>query len=188
MGVKKVVRFLAPPLARQTHDIDQHFREGVAGHRAIDSALHLEIKEEAAVAGQNRNAAQCALLLESPERRNLFQARPVLVLQHDAGRIVGDDPADDVRGHHDTERQRIVLNDEGNVRPDRFDGLRVISHDLVVGAQRRRRGDHHAGRSLRHGGVRQRAHRCESGRRDADDERQFWRARNAAGDEPIASS
>jgi hypothetical protein len=27
------------------------------------------------------------------------------------------------------------------------------------------------------------AHRCESRRGDADDERQFWRARNAAGDE-----
>ena len=34
-----------------------------------------------------------------------------------------------------------------------------------------------------HGGVRQGAHRGKSGRRDADDERQLWRARNAAGDE-----
>jgi hypothetical protein len=71
MGVKKVVRFLTPPLARQPHDIDQHLREGVAGHRAIDSALHLEIEEQATVAGQNWNAAQLALLLESPGRRNL---------------------------------------------------------------------------------------------------------------------
>jgi hypothetical protein len=59
------------PLARQPHDVDQHLREGVAGHRAIDSALHLEIEEQATVAGQNRNAAQLALLLESPGRRNL---------------------------------------------------------------------------------------------------------------------
>jgi hypothetical protein len=51
------------PLARQPHDVDQH--------RAIDSALHLEIEEQATVAGQNRNAAQLALLLESPGRRNL---------------------------------------------------------------------------------------------------------------------
>jgi hypothetical protein len=65
----------------------------------------------------------------------------------------------------------------------RINGLRIIGHDLVVGAQRRRRSDHHARRSLRHSGVRQRAHRCESRRGDADDERQFWRARNAAGDE-----
>ena len=183
MGVEKVVRFLAPPLARQPHHVDQHFREGVAGHRAIGAPLHLEIEEQAAVAGKNRNAAQLALLLKSPKGRNLFQARPILVLQHDAGRIVGDDPADDVRGHHDTERQRIVLNDKGDVRADRFDGLRVISHDLIVGAQRRRRGDHHAGRAFGHGGVRQGAHRGKPGRGDADDERQFWRARNAAGDE-----
>ena len=57
MGVKKVVRFLAPPLVRQPHHVDQHFREGVAGHRAIDAALHLEIEEEAAVASMNRDAA-----------------------------------------------------------------------------------------------------------------------------------
>ena len=93
MCVKKVVRFLAPPLARHSHDVDQHFREGAARHRAIDSALHLEIEEQAAVAGTYRNAAQLALVLESPERRNLFQARPVFVLQRDAGLIVRDDPA-----------------------------------------------------------------------------------------------
>ena len=46
-----------------------------------------------------------------------------------------------------------------------------------------RRGDHHAGRALGHGGVRKRAHRRESGRGDADDERQFRRARNASRDE-----
>ena len=66
MGVKKVVCFLTPPLARQPHDVNQHLREGVAGHRAIDSALHLEIEEQSTVAGQNRNAAQLALLLKSP--------------------------------------------------------------------------------------------------------------------------
>jgi hypothetical protein len=63
---KKVVRFLTPPLARQPHDVNQHLREGVGGHRAIDSAFHLEIEEQATVAGQNRNAAQLALLLKSP--------------------------------------------------------------------------------------------------------------------------
>ena len=57
MRLKEVVRFLAPPLARQPHHIDQHFREGVAGHRAIDSALHLEIEAEAAVARENRDTA-----------------------------------------------------------------------------------------------------------------------------------
>jgi hypothetical protein len=114
------------PLARQPHDVDQH--------RAIDSALHLEIEEQATVAGQNRNAAQLALLLESPGRRNLFQSRPVLVLQHHAGGVVGDDPADDVRRHNDAKRRPVVFNDEGNVRPDRFDLLRVVVDDLIVRA------------------------------------------------------
>ena len=122
------------PLARQPHDVDQHLREGVAGHRAIDSALHLEIEEQATVAGQNRNAAQLALLLESPGRRNLFQSGPVLVLQHHAGGVVGDDPADDVRRHNDAKRRPVVFNDEGNVRPDRFDLLRVVVDDLIVRA------------------------------------------------------
>ena len=56
------------------------------------------------------------------------------MLQHDAGNVVGDDPADDVRRHDDAKRQRIVLNDEGNVRPDRFDRLRVVGDDLIVRA------------------------------------------------------
>ena len=51
VSVEKVMRFLAPTLARETHHVDQHFREGVAGHRAINSALHFEVKEQAAVAG-----------------------------------------------------------------------------------------------------------------------------------------
>src|ERR1700722_6782597 len=75
MCVKKVVRFPAPPLARHSHDVDQHFREGVARHRVIDSALHLEIEEQAAVAGIGTRRS-FALVLESPERRNLFQAGP----------------------------------------------------------------------------------------------------------------
>jgi hypothetical protein len=72
MRLKEVVRFLAPPLARQPHHIDQHFREGVAGHRAIDSALHLEIEAEAAVARENRDTAQLVFLLESPDRSMEF--------------------------------------------------------------------------------------------------------------------
>ena len=71
---------------------------------------------------------------------------------------------------------------KGIFRPDRFHRLHVIGHDLIVGAQRRRRGDHHAGRALGHGGMRESAHRRKSRRGDADDERQFWRARYTAGD------
>ncbi len=116
------------------------------------------------------------------QSRDLLQPRPVLVLEHHAGRIVGDDAADHVRRHDDAKRQRIVLDDEGDVRADRLDRLRVIGHDLVIRAQRGRRGDHDAGRALGHGGVRERPHRRESRRRDADDERQLRRAGDAARD------
>ena len=51
VGVEQVVRVLAPPFVRQPHDVDQHFREGIAGHRAIDAAFHFEVEEQAAVAG-----------------------------------------------------------------------------------------------------------------------------------------
>jgi hypothetical protein len=70
---KRVARFLAPPSRDSGTTSISISGEGVAGHRAIDSALHLEIEEQATVAGQNRNAAPLALLLESPGRRNLFQ-------------------------------------------------------------------------------------------------------------------
>ena len=51
VGVEQVVRLLAPPFVRQPHDVDQHFREGIAGHRAIDAAFHFEVEEQPAVAG-----------------------------------------------------------------------------------------------------------------------------------------
>jgi hypothetical protein len=61
-------------------------------------------------------------------------AARVLVLQHHAGGVVGDDPADDVRRHNDAKRRSVVSNDEGNVRPDRFDLPRVVVDDLIVRA------------------------------------------------------
>ena len=96
--------------------------------RGQADALSLLIADQ----GKNRNAAQLALLLESPGRRNLFQSGPVLVLQHHAEGVVGDDPADDVRRHNDAKRRPVVFNDEGNVRPDHFDLLRVVVDDLIV--------------------------------------------------------
>ena len=102
---KRVARFLAPPSRDGGTTSISISGEGVAGHRAIDSALHLEIEEQATVAGQNRNAAPLARIVGETKS---FPARSVLVLQHDTGSVVGDDPADDVRGHDDAKRQRIV--------------------------------------------------------------------------------
>ena len=53
---------------------------------------------------------------------------------------------------------------------DRFLRLLEIADDLIVGAQLRRRRDHHAGGARIHRGARQRAHGGEARRRDADDD------------------
>src|SRR5664280_2894506 len=49
------------------------------------AALHLEIEKQPAIAGQDRQRPQRALLLEGAKCRDLFQPRPVLMLQHHAG-------------------------------------------------------------------------------------------------------
>ena len=87
MGVEQIMRGVALAGLLQLHDIDQQFREGVAGHGAVGAALHLEIEEQAAIADQNRHRLQRAVLLIAAQRGDLLQARPVLVLEHDAGRL-----------------------------------------------------------------------------------------------------
>ena len=91
--VEEVVRRVALPGGGKTNDVDEHVREGVAGHGAVGAALHLEIEEEAAVATQDRERPQAAFGLEAAQRRDLFESRPILVLQHGATRIVADDAA-----------------------------------------------------------------------------------------------
>ena len=167
------MRFFAPAPSRKTDNVDQHFGKGVAGHRAVGAALHFEVEKQPAVAGQNRDAPHKTFALESAQRRDFFQSRPVLVLEHHARRVVGDDAPDHAGRHLHGQRQRVVLDDEGNVGADRFHRLRVIGDDLIVGAQRRRRRDHHPGRAALHRGQRQGAHRRETRRRDADDDRQL---------------
>ncbi|MNL39203.1 hypothetical protein D3C87_1614680 [compost metagenome] len=93
------------------------------------------------------------------------------MLQHHAGGIVLDNLADHRRCHHHRERQRVVLDHEGDVGADRLDRLGVIAGDLVVGAERGRRGDHHAAGAEIHHLPGERAHRGEARRRDADDDR-----------------
>src|ERR1700689_154726 len=46
MRVEQIVRGIAAALLREIHDVDQEFREGVAGHRPIGAALHLELEEQ----------------------------------------------------------------------------------------------------------------------------------------------
>ena len=69
MGVEQIVRGVALPRLRQPHHVDQHIREGVAGHRAISPTLHLEIEKEGAVAGQDGDRPHRAVLLETAQKR-----------------------------------------------------------------------------------------------------------------------
>ena len=139
----------------------------------VGAARHLEVEEQRAVAGEDRQRPQRPVLLKAAQRRDLFQPRPVFVLEHHAGRIVHDDPADHRRRHDDGERQRIVLEHEGHILADRLGCLAEIGDDLLVGSQRRRRRDHDRRGPCPHGGSRQAAHRREARRRDADNHRQI---------------
>ena len=84
------------------------------------------------------------------------------MLEHDAGRIVLNNLADDLRGHLHGQHQRIVLDHERNVAADCFHRLFEVTNDLLVRAQMRRRRDHDRGRAARHDGAGQRPHRGES--------------------------
>jgi hypothetical protein len=171
VGVEQVVRGVALACALQPHDVAQHVGERVTGHRAVGAALAFEVEEQPAVAAQDRDVSHRAVTLESAQRGDLLQARPVLVLEHRARRVVGHDAADHRGGHLHAEGQGVVLNDERHVGADRLRGLRVVARDLIVGAQRVGRRDHHAGRTERHRLARQCAHRGEPWRRDTHDHR-----------------
>jgi hypothetical protein len=112
MGVEKIVRFISPTQLGKPDDVDQHFGQGVAGHR--------EIEKESAVGGKDGDPAQLALLFERAQSADLFETRPVLVFQHHAGWIVRDDASEHVRRHD--EDHWIVLDHEGNVGPFGLDG------------------------------------------------------------------
>jgi hypothetical protein len=94
------------------------------------------------------------------------------MFEHDAGRIVRQNPPDHARGHHSAEIERIVLDYERNVCADRLDRLPIIRDDLVVGAQPARRGNHDARGAGLHRCACEGAHGSEAGRGHTDDHRQ----------------
>ena len=100
MRVEQIVRGVPAAFFREPDDIDQQFREGVTGHRAIGAALHFEIQKQPAVTGQDRQRPQRSILLEAAQRGDLFQSGPILMLEHYAGRIVHHDFADHRRREH----------------------------------------------------------------------------------------
>ena len=162
VGVEEVVGGVAVALLHEVDDVDEHVGEGVAGHCAVGSTLHLEVEEEATVAGEDGERAQGAVALEGSQRGDLFEAGPVFVLQHDAGWVVGDDLADDFGRHDDCEHERVILEDPWNVGADGGDGLREVADDLVVGAEGGRWSDHDSGGSGVHDTAGEGSHRGQA--------------------------
>ena len=180
MRVEQVMRLVAFASGKKPDQLGQHVRETVAGHCPIGAALRLEIEEHAAIAAENGERPQLSGLLHRAKLRNLLKTRPVLMLQHQAGGMVGDDLGDHAGCDHRVERQRIVLQHPRHVFTNRFHGACKIIDGLVVGLGALPRRDHHACGTHVHGGASERPHGGETGRRHADDDRHL-----GTGDHPL---
>ena len=108
----------------------------------------------------------------SKPRRAVIFSRPgqssCLSITQDC--ILRDDPADHRRRHHNHKRERVVLQNERNVRADRLCRLTIVSHDLVVGPQGIRRTDHDARGAEFHHLTGERPHGRKARSRHADDD------------------
>ncbi len=160
VAIEQIVRLLAFALVDEIDHAHQHLGIGIARHGAIGAALHLEGQEHAAVAAENRHAAHLARIARAAQSRDLVETGPVLVLEHDAGGALLDDPHDHFRCHDHVGGERVILDHPRHIRADGLDGIGVVGDDLVVGLEGRRRRDHHAcctrihdlGGQARHGG------------------------------------
>src|SRR3984885_4597901 len=167
MRIEEIVGGVALARLRELDNVDEHIWEGIAGHRAISSALQLKVEEQAAVTSENRDGAEHSLALEAAQGADFLQAGPVFVLEHHAGSIVVNNALDDFGRHHDGEQQRVILNDEWDVGADGSDSLRIVVDDLIVAAKAWRRGDHDAGCTAFDDATSEGAHGCEAGGGDA---------------------
>jgi hypothetical protein len=104
--------------------------------------------------------------MKAAHRRDLVEAGPILVLEHDARGVFLDDAADDAGREHDPAGVRVVLDDERHIAPDRVGGVAVVGGELVVGLHARGRRDHDAGGACLHDVLGQCRHRGETGRRN----------------------
>ena len=91
------------------------------------------------------------------------------MLQHDELLEVVDQALEHRRREIDARGLRIVLVDDGNVRPERLEELGIVVVDAVVALQPGRRRHHHAGGARDHDLVRQAPHVLEAGVADAHD-------------------
>jgi hypothetical protein len=119
------------------------------------------VRKHPPVATQNRDAA--IKRSRRAQRGDLVQAGPVLVLQAHEGRHIAHQARDHRNRHLHSGRQRKILHNDGRVASE-VGCLTIVARNLVVGPQRTRRRDHHAGGPIIH------HHRCQ-----VVDLRKSWR-------------
>ena len=123
-----------------------------------------------------------AAVARRAQRRDLGEARPILVLEHDATGQRLDDAEDHFRRDLHAGGERIILQHERR-RAQRLGDAVEIAEDLVVGAQMAGRRDHDARGAGVHRDGRKRLYRRQSRRRDADNHLRAARAGDRAADE-----
>ena len=153
----------------QATDGDEHLGIGVAGHGTVGTAAELLGEKEAAIAREDADAAGTRAL-GLAKCGDLVQARPVLVLEHNAARQPANDLADDVGRDLHPRREREVLQYEGDVAERLGRGLEIVD-DLRIGANGAGWRHHHARRARLHRDVREFLHGCEARGADADHDR-----------------
>src|ERR1035441_2892463 len=71
VGVEEVVGGVAVALPGEVDDVDEHVRKGVASHRAIRAAVHLEVEKQAAIAAEDRERPERSVALKRAQRGDL---------------------------------------------------------------------------------------------------------------------
>ena len=170
VDVEQVLRLLGLAGGEQLVDLHQHLGPGEARHGAVGAAPHLLRQVEPAIADQDRDAAPAGLLLALAHARELGEAGRILVLQHDELPEVVDQALEHRRREIDARGLRIVLVDDGDVRPERLEELRIVIVDAVIALEPGRRRHHHARGARDHDLVRQAPDVLEPGVTDAHDD------------------
>ena len=169
--VEQVVCGIPFSVFMQSMQLHEHVGKRVACHRPVAAAPRFEIEEQPSIRSQDGKATQFFVVDHLPQCADLFEAGPILFLQHDAGRMPTHDLGDHRDGHLHGQRQRVVLERPRRVGTDAVDRLLEIGKDLLVGTQMGGGGHHDPGCAELHRIPGQRSHGGEAGRRNADNHR-----------------
>ncbi len=169
VGVEEVVGVVDVAGRVGFADGDHHFGVGEAGHGAVGAAVELFGEEEAAVAGEDGDAA-LAFRFGGADGGDLREAGPVFVFQHHAVGVIQDHALDDGDSDLDAGGEWVVLEDPGGFGAEHFGDHVEVAGDAFVGFQAAGGGDHDAGGAVVHDAFGEFAHRGEAGGGDADDD------------------